>query len=611
MANRTFGWIQNPSSTNTLRNILSLFVYGSDYHTYMIKERLPLLRDINMLKTNTLYDTFCNYLSTEQPIPYDILKGQGSGEERRNNAKCSGLVQAAITGQQKKIYYRNDEFIEIKKPFSDDWTADGFLRWAVSLGFLDYDYDQDTCIITSVGRDFVNATTEKKKNEILGKAFLMYPPVCRVLGLLKDKRHLTKFELGSQLGFTDEAGFTSYPQQIWVKAYVEAQDSDERKKLRSDTEGSSDKYARMICTWLKELGWVTRVDKTVRESYGEKKYNCTISSAYMISVAGITSYNHAMGLSKGKRLPKIVYREMLASKATDATYLRKRRSEILRFLSNHKERTIEEILLYLKEQNIEENETVIKDDIEGFINIGLDIEIKRNIIKLKDEIIKLKPYNDSVTKELSDVVVIKDRVRIHLKEIPHKYLTLIDYAFSSKSHSRDFEAYTIDLLSKELDFNGSHLGGSRKPDGIIYHYNHGVIIDNKAYAKGFTITRDMADEMVRYVQENNERNPKRNKNSWWETFDDNVNYFNYVFISSLFKGKFEDMLNNIKESTGINGCVLTVENSLYFAEALKTGKLSYKDFLAKFNCNSEITCPTFVGYSQAQNKYAMVADERI
>lgn len=53
------------------------------------------------------------------------------------------------------------------------------------------------------------------------------------------KHHLTKFEIGANLGFTDEAGFTSFPQNIWVQAYEEATD-DEKRRMRSDVEGSSE-----------------------------------------------------------------------------------------------------------------------------------------------------------------------------------------------------------------------------------------------------------------------------------------------------------------------------------------------------------------------------------
>ncbi|MFV0402741.1 MAG: restriction endonuclease FokI C-terminal domain-containing protein [Bacteroides graminisolvens] len=593
MANRTFGWIQNPSSTDTLRDILGLFVPGSEFHTYMVNERLPLLASAGLFKTPGLYMEFQKILRANKPIAFDVLKGQGAGGESRAKAKCSGLAQAAVTGQQFKEYIVDGRKIRIKKPYTDDWSADGFLRWAVSLGFLDYNYADDTCSITESGVALVMAKTTKEKNSILGQAYLSYPPVCRVLGLLASKGHMTKFEIGSQLGFTDEAGFTSFPQNIWVQAYEESTDDEEKKTLRSDTEGSSDKYARMICGWLEAIGWVNKRPKTVRETFGSKTYTCVIASAFEITGIGIINYNKALGKSKSPRTPKFVYREMLASKASDANYLRMRRSLILEYLSNHAPRSVDEIKAFLDSKNIEEKWATIKDDMSGLINIGMDIEYDGEHYKLNDKIEKLIPYQEKIAKDITDAVVVKDRARLRLQHIDHKYLTLIDYAFSGKDKCTDFEVYTIDLLVNELAFNGIHLGGTRKPDGIFYHDNKGVIIDNKAYSKGFTITRGMADEMTRYVQENNDRNPERNPNQWWLNFGDNVNHFNFVFISSLFKGEIEHMLNNIKQSTGVEGCVLTAENLLYYADAIKGGDMQKSVFMSQFGAGQEIVCPNY------------------
>lgn len=593
MANRTFGWIQNPSSTDTLRDILGLFVPGSEFHTYMVNERLPLLASAGLFKTPGLYMEFQKILRANKPIAFDVLKGQGAGGESRAKAKCSGLAQAAVTGQQYKEYIVDGRKIRIKKPYTDDWSADGFLRWAVSLGFLDYNYADDTCSITESGISLVLAKTTKEKNAILGQAYLSYPPVCRVLGLLATKGHMTKFEIGSQLGFTDEAGFTSFPQNIWVQAYEESTDDDEKKTLRSDTEGSSDKYARMICGWLEAIGWVNKRPKTVKETFGSKTYTCVIASAFEITGSGIINYNKALGKSKSPRTPKFVYREMLASKASDANYLRMRRSLILEYLSNHTPRTVDEIKSFLDSKKIDEKWATIKDDMTGLINIGMDIEYDGTRYKLNDKIEKLLPYQENIAKEITDAVVVKDRARLRLQNIDHKYLTLIDYAFSGKDNCTDFEVYTIDLLVNELAFDGVHLGGTRKPDGIFYHDNKGVIIDNKAYSKGFTITRGMADEMTRYVQENNDRNPERNPNQWWLNFGDNVNHFNFVFISSLFKGEIEHMLNNIKQSTGVEGCVLTAENLLYYADAIKGGDMQKSVFMSQFGAGQEIVCPNY------------------
>lgn len=593
MANRTFGWIQNPSSTDTLRDILGLFVPGSEFYTYMVNERLPLLSSAGLFKTPGLYMEFQKILRANKPIAFDVLKGQGAGGGSRAKAKCSGLAQAAVTGQQFKEYIVDGRKIRIKKPYTDDWSADGFLRWAVSLGFLDYNYADDTCSITESGVALVMAKTAKEKNSILGQAYLSYPPVCRVLGLLASKGHMTKFEIGSQLGFTDEAGFTSFPQNIWVQAYEESTDDEEKKTLRSDTEGSSDKYARMICGWLEAIGWVNKRPKTVKETFGSKTYTCVIASAFEITGIGIINYNKALGKSKSPRTPKFVYREMLASKASDANYLRMRRSLILEYLSNHTPRSVDEIKTFLDSKNIEEKWATIKDDMSGLINIGMDIEYDGEHYKLNDKIEKLIPYQEKIAKDITDAVVVKDRARLRLQHIDHKYLTLIDYAFSGKDKCTDFEVYTIDLLVNELAFNGVHLGGTRKPDGIFYHDNNGVIIDNKAYSKGFTITRGMADEMTRYVQENNDRNPERNPNQWWLNFGDNVNHFNFVFISSLFKGEIEYMLNNIKQSTGIEGCVLTAENLLYYADSIKGGDMQKSAFMKQFGAGQEIVCTNY------------------
>lgn len=130
------------------------------------------------------------------------------------------------------------------------------------------------------------------------------------------------------MGFTDEAGFTSFPQNIWVQAYEEATD-DEKRRMRSDVEGSSDKYARMICSWLTTIHWVEKRSKIVEETFGSKTYRSVIDSAFEITAIGLLNYRKAIGRSKASRIPKIVYREMLASKAPNAAYLRMRRTTCL------------------------------------------------------------------------------------------------------------------------------------------------------------------------------------------------------------------------------------------------------------------------------------------
>ena len=581
---RTFGWIQNPSSTDNLKKVVSIFVPESNFYKFLVEQKLPFLRDYEFLATSGLYTEMQDALQKEA-IPYSLLKGKGAGKKGRKDAKCSGLAQAALTGQQ---YITTHLGEKIKKPYVDDWSADGFLRWAVSLGFLDYNYNDDTCVITEIGKQFVLANSIKEEKDILGTAYLSYPPACRVLGILSDGGHYTKFEIGKQLGFTDEAGFTSIPQNIWVQAYVQG-NQEEKIELRLNVEGSSDKYARMICAWLANIGWVTKTAKAVTEYIGSEEFTTEISSAFTITAEGLKNYKRAIGIGKYAKVPKIVHKEMLASKAPNAELLRLRRALIIKYIGGANKRTINQILAHLQSKGLEVNVATIKDDIKGLINIGLNIQSQVDSYHLLDDILKLQIINNHVTiaEAHCEQSVIKERVREKLNYIDHKYLTLVDYSFQGKDN-REFEIFTIDLFTNELEFVGKHLGGTRKPDGIISHNQRGVIIDNKAYSKGFTISRHMADEMIRYVQENDVRREERNSNKWWENFPSEVNLVSFLFISSLFKGNINEALNGIKEATNVNGAVLNTENLLYFADALKGGIISKDFFLDKLNENKEV-----------------------
>lgn len=595
---RTFGWIQNPSSTENLKNVVSIFLQVTTVQEQIIKH-LQFLRKHNFLANDALYDTFVEALKQER-ISYSLLKGKGSGGKKRSEAKCSGLAQAVINGQ-KTITVTEGKYTQfIKKPYTDDWTADGFLRWAVSLGFLDYNYDDDTCSITDLGTRLLLTPDEEYEKEILGTAYLAYPPVCRILGILSDGGHYTKFELGKQLGFTDEAGFTSIPQNIWVQAYEQGTPV-EKKKLRANVEGSSDKYARMICAWLVNIGWVKKSPKQVTETIGGEQYTTTINSAFTITAEGLRNYKRAIGKSKLARVPKIVYREMLASKAPNVEFLRTRRAYILKYIGGTNKRTMQQIIDYLQTKCFETNAATIRDDIKGFINIGLNIQEQSDTLHLQDDIVKLVIPTQVVQTEIqSEQSIIKERVRTKLNHIDHKYLALIDFSFEPKKESKiskndsekkgytNFEIFTIDLFTNELDFIGKHLGGGSKPDGIISYKERGVIIDNKAYGAGFSITTHLKDEMTRYVLENIDRRAARNPNQWWNNFESYVNVFSFLFIASMFKGNIDNELTKIKESTGVSGGALSVENLLYFADAIKGGSISKETFLNRINQNTEV-----------------------
>lgn len=580
---RTFGWIQNPANTSTLQHVVAALDANSKVTQWLLNERIPLLKNNNLLHDTDEWDNYIKFLQSGQSIPYSALKGKGCGGGKRKDAKCSGIIQAVIDAQKIITVKICGADTEMHKPYSDDWTADGFLRWGISIGFIKYNQDDDTCQISESGKQFINASNEEF-NEILGKAYLSYPPVCRILQLLSAGEHLTKFELGKNLGFTSEAGFTSFPQNIWAQAYQEH--PQERTIIRNNYEGSSDKYARMICSWLKEIGWVNIAEKHVTEQYAGKSYSCSISQAYTITALGKINYKRATGKSSLARIPKLVFFGMLSTKPSDKDYLRLRRALIIKYTEKDY-RNLAQIKDFLASHGLDETIETIKDDLLGLTNIGLNYNCKSNCYKLTDEIQCLQiPNGNDFSK--GDTSLIKDRIRPHLKHLNQKYLALIDLSLNGKANL-EFEIQTLDLLTNELNFKGKHLGGSRRPDGIISYKINGLIIDNKAYSKGYAIPRHQIDEMVRYLQENNERREEINSNKWWEEFDNEVSTFNFAFISSYFTGQFTPRLIEIKNRTGINGAVINIENLLLVAEALKRGELTYPDFFKLFDCNNNIS----------------------
>lgn len=392
--------------------------------------------------------------------------------------------------------------------------------------------------------------------------------------------------MGKNLGFIGEDGFTSIPQDVLIMTLATTEDTKERNKLRTDTEGSSDKYARMIAKWLSKLGLLVQVAKEVELNIGGKNYKEKIGQSYMITAKGIQSLNKVNGRSRHKRISKNISWEMLATKGTDRNYIRTRRALIIKSLIECKSGlTLEKIRDKLEIQTISELFTVVKDDIDGLINIGLNIEKIGEKYYFNDEI------NDFIipiieNSEKSEFTQEKDNLREKLDTLSHEYLSLVDLAFDSQQN-RLFEMKTVELLTKECNYKGVHLGGSRKPDGIIYTENstdnYGVIIDTKAYSNGYNLPISQVDEMVRYVEENNKREKERNSNEWWKEFGDNINKFYFSFISGKFIGNIEEKLQRITIFTNVYGNAMTIITLLYLANEIKANRLKTMEVVKYFD----------------------------
>lgn len=475
----------------------------------------------------------------------------------------------------------------LNKPYQGDWQAECFIRWAVSLGFIEYDATHDTCRASELGIIFSQSKEgSEEEKAIIGEALISYPPACRVLRLLSEQGHLTKFEIGKQLGFTGEAGFTSVSQALYVGGISTATSSSEKSDIRQNFEGSSDKYARMIAGWLCQIGWVARVEKEVTESYLGTPFEIKIGQSYMITQKGQANLNRINGGTRYGRSAKRVFWNMLATAAPDADYLRNRRYYIIQAIKSRK--SLDQIKMFLSQNSFEESGSTITDDLRNFLAIGLDIDVNNNGYFLRDEIICLEIPNEAkAITQKADVSVVKEWVRDRLHTINHSYLSLIDLSYDSKSN-REFEIETMSLLTDELNYQGLHLGGARRPDGLFFKGTNGVIVDTKAYSEGYNLPIPQADEMIRYIEENKARG-NLNSNLWWENFDSSVSEFSYLFVSSAFKGRYKDNIKYIKDRTDCDGSVISAKNLLLFAESIHSGKTSYDESFAILRINDEVT----------------------
>lgn len=570
---RSFGWSQDASDFNSLKNVVQIFDNESEFHKNLVIARIPML-----VEDKDLIKKFQKILKTKPlKITYSDLVGTHSNP--RKNSPCNAIIQASVCGQVKQ--------------YLSDWASDSFLRWAHLCGFIKYNGEDDTFEITQEGLEYSRTKdNSEEEKECLLNAILKYPPVSRILELLSNGSHLSKFEIGSKLGFVGDEGFTSLPQNILLTSLAMTYDLQEKNKMRSDWDGSSDKYARQICKWLQKLGLVRQVEKEYKVLIENKEYTEKLGQAYLITPDGLKAYRRLQGVNKVSRVSKNVYWEMLCPKATDRYYIRNRRAYLIKFLSDSNGAiSLEKLQEKLRKVKFEESIETIKDDIIGLQNIGLFIKESNKGYILNDEIENLIIPINSMGTGKSDTLRLKDFCRDILENISHNYLNLIDLAYDPKSN-RQFEMEVVDLLVSECGYKGLHLGGGRKPDGIVYtenlNENYGTIIDTKAYSKGYSLPISQADEMRRYVEENNKRDSKINPNKWWNNFPELLNKFSFLFVSSEFNGQFEDKLENISNTTNIKGGALNVVNLLILAENIKAEYLDLEQVYNLITQNSEI-----------------------
>ena len=576
MHQRTFGWVQNPSDFSKLKLVVQIFDRESRHYTelrdYLIDSYIPFIE----LKTS-LQEKLKNGITE---FSYMELVGtskdiSGNTAKSRSDAVADGLIQITIKPQSSGTK---------GKMWTDNWTSDGYLRWALSLNFIKHDRNTDICSITPLGLEF-SQTKDNSEEErmLLIKTLLAYPPACQVLRILEEAdKPVTKFYIGDRLGFKGEKGFTSYGDKN-MKEWFYIASADEQKKLKSDTEGTSDKYARMIASWLSKLGLVKKKQTMVDTHAGRKAGY----QEFIITGPGKYALRLAEGSSSRRRTEKYITWEFLATDCPNRDYVRTRRAYILKLLKETK--SIDVICQKLNALGFNDKKAVILNDLKGLNTIGIKIILNENSADIREDVNDFDIPSIPVNKELQNIALLRKKEELmSATNLPPKYYELVEIAYTG-SRNRDMEILTMDLFTSVYGFSGKLLGGGRKPDGVIYTKEYGVIIDTKAYSSGYTKSINQEDEMVRYIEDNQQRSPLRNDVQWWECFEETIpdDEYYFMWVSSEFSDSFAQQLIDTSNRTNTLGAALNVEQLLYGANKVYNGEMNLDNFKNKIN-NTEI-----------------------
>lgn len=536
---RANGWVQDSSDFGHLWDFCNAFDEKAPKFE-AIKEKIKKYVVPEKLKSEFL-------LALEKPhegYSYAQIVGHHSGgKSRKTSTVCNGIGQAAVEGQT--------------RDFLGDWPTDNFLRWAYLLGFVEYNIDKDTYSISETGKAFAREADEKQRNKYILNSVLSYPPARRIIQLLKDKpAGLNKFEIGEQLGCIGEKGFTNIGSKLFNQLYLYSPEED-RKSLLSDREGSSDKYARQICSWLKKLNLVSTIKETAQDLPPLQRFILT-----------------PLGLEEARKLDihkKINVLFSMLSMDKGAEVHMKRRALILYYLQEKNIKDFGSLSQSIKKHGISASEDLLQDDIESLTRCGIRISVDNGEIKLLDVIENLEIPDKISASKTSIVEQTKNSLRPLLKHVDHDLLKLIDFAYDGKRSSAWFENYTWKVY--QTFCKSVLLGGASRPDVIAEYENVGIIIDSKAYKNGFSASRSLKDEMIRYVNEA-VTTPNNLTVKWWENFSPEIQDYVFQYVSTSFAPEIKKQLADISaHAYGKNGSAITAENLLLLAEAAATKKI--------------------------------------
>ena len=474
----------------------------------------------------------------------------------------------------RKIYFFRREKGDLRKKW--EWDARCRIKAICATGMVELDRSINGYKLTPLGEELKLApysTVFSRGKRILSpeekavfrKGLLSNPPVIRVLMVLNESRRngnipLSKYDVGGQLGFVGDIGFT----------HLEAEYVAQMGKRFNDKEGDADKWARTIISWLVQVDWAIAADSI--DVYGQilQRYTTTFD------VDRVLQYG-------AKSTVKYVPQEMLCSNHHSfPRVVQERRVAILKELSKVPRIHVDTLLSTLNENGIEIDEETLKFDLINLKQAGINVEKEQSQYRLADRI-KLDVIPERVTERaaVDDVEkAITHYVTTYAETIPARLIdNLIRYGYGGTATAALFES-AVDKFFKLLGYESNCLGQGhgRVADVIVkyrassYPKSYGLIVDAKAYSR-YTFPVGDVRKMKEYIDLHGP-----------ELLADRIPQHAFAFVSMDFSDP-ESHLNEIASEKAVNGTAITVFELFKLGDRVVQNQANIGDLYPSFITN--------------------------
>lgn len=511
-----------------------------------------------------------------------LMKNYGWVQNTSNLSTVRDTVELVSFGESinhnemmRRIYAYRTALGNIKKKWT--WDARCRIKAICATGMVEIDRDCQGYHLTELGKQLCqtsksevmsrgNRVLSEEEKEIFKKGLLTNPPVVRVLTILNESRKagrgpMSKYDVGSQLGFVGDIGFTHFEAEFVARS----------GKSFNDAEGDADKWARTIISWLQQVGWVIRDDSV--EIYGKSLPRYTT----VYDVDRILQYAAA---STEKYIPQ----EMLCSDHHPFTeVVQERRVAILKRLSKVQYLPINTLLSQVKEDGIDTDEETLAFDILNMQQAGIRIFKERSFYRLSDKIKldEVKEKTASVHQQVGGIEKqIEHYVTVYADSLPTRLVdNLIRYGYDGTNSAALFEM-TIDRFFSNMGYESQCLGqGHGRVADVIAKYrassypkSYGLIIDAKAYER-YTFPAGDVRKMKEYINLHGQ-----------ELLQDMIPRHAFAFISMAFSDP-DEKLEEISNDTAVKGTAIDVFTLLELGSKVAKQELSIADLYETFTTN--------------------------